>query len=46
MDVTNALKDVFKTEGGMDEDAAEDFLKELQRTRRFQMETWFFKTKT
>ena len=39
-DVADALKKIFIKEGNLDEDGAEKCLKELDRTRRFQSETW------
>ena len=39
-DVTEALLEIFMKEGTMDAVAAEAFLKSLERTRRFQSETW------
>ena len=39
-DVKEALLEIFMKEGEMDAVAAEEFLKTLERTRRFQSETW------
>ena len=39
-DVIEALLEIFMKEGAMDAVAAEEFLKTLERTRRFQSETW------
>ncbi len=40
-DVRAALLQVATTQGGLDKKQADEFLAGLQRTARFQMETWF-----
>jgi len=39
-DVTEALLEIFMKEGEMDRNKAEELLKTLENTRRFQSETW------
>ncbi|KAJ8039423.1 NADPH-dependent diflavin oxidoreductase 1 [Holothuria leucospilota] len=39
-DVRDTLLAIFRSEGKMNEQEAEDYLKEMERKRRFQMETW------
>ena len=38
--VRDALKSVIISEGNLDDNAAEDYLKNLDRTKRYQAETW------
>ena len=38
--VSDALKTVFSTYGGMTPEQADDYLRELERTKQFQRETW------
>ncbi|XP_053328317.1 NADPH-dependent diflavin oxidoreductase 1 isoform X2 [Spea bombifrons] len=38
--VTDAMKSVFQTEGGMSLPEAEAYLSQLEKSRRFQSETW------
>ena len=39
-DVTDTLQDIFVKEGGLTKEEAEEYLKTLVRTKRFQRETW------
>jgi sulfite reductase alpha subunit-like flavoprotein len=39
-DVTNSLKTVLHQEGGMTDFEIEEYMKKLERDRRFQLETW------
>lgn len=39
-DVRDALKTVIQNEGKMTEDQSEDYVRTLERTHRFQTETW------
>ena len=40
VDVTDALKTVLRQEGGMTDLQVEEYVKKLERDRRFQTETW------
>jgi len=40
IDVADALKQVFRTAGGMDTTQAQEFLASLEKQRRYQVETW------
>jgi sulfite reductase alpha subunit-like flavoprotein len=39
-DVRNALKEIVQKEGGATEEAAEEFLKTMERQNRYSTETW------
>ncbi|XP_071802445.1 NADPH-dependent diflavin oxidoreductase 1-like [Asterias amurensis] len=39
-DVTEALKKIIRTRGNLNETETEDYLKDMERSRRFQVETW------
>lgn len=39
-DVRTALRDIVQKEGDVGEDQAEEYLKNMDRTRRYQVETW------
>ena len=39
-DVTEALKNIIKMRGNLNETETEDYLKDMERSRRFQVETW------
>ena len=38
--VRDAVKGVIQEEGGLTEEEAENYIRELDRTRRYQAETW------
>lgn len=40
IDVLEALKEVAKEHGGLPQEQAEAFVKELQDSKRLQLETW------
>ena len=39
-DVRDALKHVVKNEGGLEEEAAESYIKDMDKHGRYQAETW------
>ena len=39
-DVAEVLQEIFITEGKLTKEEAEDYLKQMIRTRRYQRETW------
>lgn len=39
-DVSDVFKEIFMSEGKLTEDQAEEYLKKLIRTKRYQRETW------
>ena len=39
-DVSEAFHEIFRTEGKLTKEQAEDYLKQLIRTKRYQRETW------
>jgi sulfite reductase alpha subunit-like flavoprotein len=39
-DVSDVLQEIFTREGKLTEEQAEDYFKQLIRTKRYQRETW------